>query len=189
MITNRLIRIAGLLMILIITSGSLIAQQTLRMQNGSTATVEGTSTLHDWEMNSEEVKGEVVLEREGNRISSFDRIEVNIKAESLKSDSRRMNNNAYSALNVDRHPEIRFRGSDVREITDTHLTVNGTLTISGTSKPATIEAAYSINGGRINFKGQYDISFSEFNISAPTAMMGTIRTGDDLTVKFDVTFR
>jgi len=186
---KEIIKAIGLIMILIIAGSSLIAQQTYRVQNGSTISVEGTSTLHDWEMTTQEPKGEIVLTRGGNSIAKVDKIEINLKAESLKSDSRRMDNNAYSALNTKSHPEIRFRSAEAREITASHVILHGMLTISGTTKPATIKAEYKINGDRINFSGEHNITFSEFNISAPTAMLGTVRTGDELTVKFDVTFR
>lgn len=179
----------AVLAILISTTTLVLAQQTYKMQSGSELTVEGTSTLHDWEMTSKEATGEAVLKRDGNNIAEMSKVEINLKAESLKSDSRRMDNNAYSALNTKNHSNIRFRGTNVREITANYVVVSGTLTISGTSKPATLKAEYKINGDRIRFTGEHDISFSEFNLDAPTAMLGTVRTGNELKVKFDVTFR
>ena len=68
------------------------------------------------------------------------------------------------------------------------MQIKGKLTIAGASKTIPLEATYSIEGESVTFSGSIDILFSEYNVAPPTAVFGTIKTGDELTLSFQATF-
>jgi hypothetical protein len=41
-----------------------------------------------------------------------------------------------------------------------------------------------ISGNRIQIKGSKKVKMTDFNISPPTAMLGTLKTGDEVTISF-----
>nr|MBS0037641.1 YceI family protein [Saprospiraceae bacterium] len=173
---------------LIITSVDIQAQSRYTLGSDPEFKVSGTSTLHDWEMVSTEASGRAAIETDGRSITGIRSLELSLKAESLKSGTSRMDRNAYSALNTSSHPNIKFTLNEVVNITANQVTARGTLTISGKSNTVTLKTDYNVRGNRITFSGKHEITFSEYDLDAPTAMLGTVRTGEDLTLEFNATF-
>lgn len=73
-------------------------QNKYQFSANSKVTVAGTSTLHDWTMDTESVKGEADIEVSDNKILSIKEIKAEIPVESLKSGKSAMDKNAYEAL-------------------------------------------------------------------------------------------
>jgi len=42
---------------------------------------------------------------------------------------------------------------------------------------------------KLIFEGSQPISMSDYGISAPTALFGTLKTGNDITINFKVSFQ
>jgi hypothetical protein len=45
----------------------------------------------------------------------------------------------------------------------------------------------ALSGNRYRFTGSVPVTMSQFGMRPPTAMMGAMRVGDRVTVRFDVT--
>jgi hypothetical protein len=155
-------------------------------------TVSGTSTLHDWDMKSAigTFEGNFTLNSAG-AITAVNGLNFSTKAESLKSGHDAMDKNAFKALKSDKAPVITFT-SNVATITNldaTDFTVKSTgkLTIAGATLDAEIVATCKVNADKsITVMGSKKISMKEFSMAPPTFMMGTIKTGNDVTLKFDL---
>ena len=165
------------------------SQQVYSLIPGLEVKVAGTSTIHDWEMVSSTATGEANLDSKNNGTVNFSSLFVSIPVKSLKSGKSQMDVNAYKALRADKYPEIQFTLTDVEKITRSKIIVNGRLTIAGTGRRISIEGNYNPGGDSIQFSGTRSIKFSEFNIDPPTAIFGTIKTGDDLQLSFNVIFK
>jgi hypothetical protein len=64
----------------------------------------------------------------------------------------------------------------------------GTLSVNGQSQPASITLrGKALGNGRVRWTGQYAFRMTSFDVDPPRAMLGTLRTGDEVTVHFDVT--
>ncbi|TVR84945.1 MAG: YceI family protein [Saprospirales bacterium] len=184
------IRLVGLLIIMIgFSASAALAQAQFNLSNVNEIKVSGTSTIHDWEMEANEAKGQARIELGGRSIKSISSLNFNLKAEALKSGRRQMDRNAYSALETSSHPEISFDLKDVKEVTESTVRATGDLTISGQTRPVEITVNYTVSGNRqVRFSGKHNIKFSDFDIDPPTAMLGSVRTGDELELTFDVTY-
>jgi polyisoprenoid-binding protein YceI len=68
-----------------------------------------------------------------------------------------------------------------------HLT--GNLTIAGVTKPVKFKSEYQVKGSDVHFTGSYSFKMTDFGIDPPTAVMGTIKTGDEIVVRFDLVYR
>ena len=51
-----------------------------------------------------------------------------------------------------------------------------------------MEANYLVNAGKATVKGRLPIQLKEYNIKPPTAMMGAIKTGEEVMVVFNAVF-
>lgn len=151
----------------------------------SEMTIFGTSNVHDWEETVETIQGRMSAEVAGSTIKDISSLKVTIPVKSIKSGHGAMNKNTYNALNADDHPNIEFMLKSVR-IDGNTINCTGTLKIAGSTKTISTPVTYSISSGTITVKGSYSLNMTDYNIDPPTAMFGTIYTGED--IKLDFTF-
>jgi polyisoprenoid-binding protein YceI len=163
------------------------AQNTLSVKSVK-ASIKGTSTLHEWESESTKITCLGNFQSEGNRVKTLEDINVRIPVTAIKSsEGRMMDNKTYDAFKSDEHPYILYTASraviTVDAVNVTTIKVSGNLTMAGTTKPIMVEAK-----GKLLANGDMEVSLSrnlkmtEFNMKPPTAMMGTIKVGDEVTV-------
>jgi hypothetical protein len=164
------------------------ANQTFVLGSDNEFKVEGTSTLHDWDMVSKEAEGKAVIKLGNGKIDDLPSLEITLPSETLKSGRRGMDNNAYKALKTDQYSNIRFVLQSVEEITGQTVKAKGRLTVAGNSRDVTIEAHYRATSNNIRFIGKLEIKFSDFDIEPPTAMLGSVKTGDELEISFNAMF-
>lgn len=178
-------------LILLIFSASFFshAQKTYKMNGPTKFEVLGTSTLKDWEMDSEKGDGTAKISVKNGKISSIEDLNVSVRGKSLKSGSSGMDKNAHEALKVDKHPVIRFNMKDVLSYKSKSMRIRGDLTIAGVTRSKTFDVKVKNSDQSLVFYGDLDVTFSEFNMEPPTAMWGSIKTGNDLKLNFYTAFK
>jgi polyisoprenoid-binding protein YceI len=155
-------------------------------------TLSGTSSLHDWDMKSAQgafTANFIISNASG--ITTVNELSFSTKAESLKSGHDAMDNNAYAALKTNKFPLITYTSnkSTITKLDATTYSVKttGKLTIAGTTLDEAIDATCKVNSDKsITVMGSKKISMKDFGMSAPTFMMGTVQTGNDVVLKFDM---
>ncbi len=153
----------------------------------SSMTIIGTSTIHDWEMNVEDLKGDFVLSSENN-FGEFASGHFTVNVTSIKSEHSLMNKKAYDALKEDDHPQIKVKVVSVA-VFENKLKTTFDLNIAGKTNKLTKEFNYKINNnGSIEIQGSVDLKMSDFDVEPPVALMGTIKTGDEIKVSFKLIY-
>lgn len=150
--------------------------------------VSGTSTLHEWESDITKVDAKANLTIEGSELKALNSLKVTIPAKSIESTKGRiMDNKTYEALKASKYPNITFSLSSA-QISGLNVTANGKLTIAGVAKTVKLNAKGKIDAsGNITFSGSKDIVLSDYGMEQPTALMGTIKVGEQVTVKYELT--
>ena len=98
-------------------------------------------------------------------------------------------NNAYKALKTSTAPTISYKLTSAT-VSGNTIKCTGKLNIAGSIKDADVVATYRLNSDKsITVSGKKNISMKDFNMEPPSFMMGTIKTGNDIVLKFDVTLR
>ncbi len=161
-------------------------------------TVSGTSTLHDWTSEVNEVKGFVEVDENfagDGKINVDDVVKlVNISVPVKSIISPRgatMDKKTYNALKSEEHPEIIFALKDnkVSSVNGEGFTVeaSGDLTIAGVTKHVAFPVhGKLLSGDKMNFEGAYKLNMLEYEMEPPTAMFGQIVTGEEVEIKFDL---
>ncbi|MDT0689270.1 YceI family protein [Salegentibacter sp. F188] len=162
-------------------------------KNESSVKIEGTSNIHDWEMVAEDFKGNLNAEMKDGQLVDISTLNFTVVAESLKSGKGGMDKNTYKALKTDKNKSITYQLDKVKNIdctsnSDCVVSTSGYLTIAGTKKPIDITFNAEVSGNKITLTGNQDIDMTKFNVEPPTAMFGTITTGEDLKINFQTTF-
>lgn len=179
------ILLTAALMMVVFTNG--VSQNILVKANKMT--VQGSSTLHDWEseITKAEVRGEFLIS--DNQLKEVKNVEVKVPVESIKSTKgKMMDSKTYDAFNASKHPYIIYKANNakVNPATGT-VDASGTLTMAGASKAMDVQGKFSIlENGNIRLTLTRKFKMSEFKMDPPTAMMGTVKVGDEVTVNFDL---
>lgn len=155
-------------------------------------TVSGTSTIHDWTSTVTDVKAEAKLLWDQNRLKAIEALEVKVRSESIISGKGSvMDNKTWTALKKDEYPNIIFKLKKAAISPDNpfKVTAFGNLSIAGSTRAVELEAEGVLSGnGLPTFTGQYRLLMSDFGIDPPTALMGSLQTGDEITIDFEVVF-
>jgi polyisoprenoid-binding protein YceI len=68
-------------------------------------------------------------------------------------------------------------------------TIEGDLTMNGVTNVIMLSViGKNLPGGDMRFSGSRGLKMTDYKMKPPTAMMGTVKVGDEVTVKFDLTF-
>jgi polyisoprenoid-binding protein YceI len=158
------------------------------IQEGSSVLVKGTSTLHDWEMKGSKISGAFVLDADGelNKLSSGNFV---LESGSLTSEHNLMNKKAYEALKQKSYPKIEARLLQVEG--DQHSgKAKMALTIAGKTKQITDDFQVSSTAdGKMEISGVLNLKMSDFGVEPPVALMGTIKTGDEIKVEYRLVYQ
>lgn len=169
------------------------AQVKYTNKNNASLTVSGTSTLHDWDMKSAQGNCEATITlNAAGALTALNGLSFSTNTAELKSGKGAMDKNAYKALKTDKNPTITYVAatSTVSLISGTDYLVKtvGKLTIAGTTLDAEVSANCKVHPDKtVTVMGSKKLSMKEFGMVPPSFMMGTIKTGNDVTLKFDFT--
>lgn len=153
----------------------------------STFEVAGTSNVHDWVMKSTEGSGIANLTVIDSKLVDINNLTVTILAETLKSSKTSMDDVAYGTLDTKTHKNIKYVLKSANRLNETTWSMTGTYTIAGVSKDYKSLVNVSANNGLFILKGSNQITFADFGMSPPTAALGVVRAGKELTIIFNIT--
>lgn len=179
-------------LILIATIAVAQSQNVYRLSSESSKLlVTGTSSIHDWEMKASDFNSEALLQVSPDKTVSVTQVEFSCPVAGINSGNRIMDNKTYKALKEEQHPLINFLinpQNNVRISEDNH-TVSGLLTIAGKTKEVKFPCNVTFTGReRFKISGEAPLKMTDFGIEPPTAMMGALKTGDEVVVRFDFEF-
>ncbi len=178
----------------VLLSFNVLSQESFKLvPESSSMKISGTSTLHDWEMKVENFKCDISAEI-ANPSITIDRANFTGISTSVVSHNSIMDNKAQDALKADKYPEIKFRLMNQVKLPSKGNTFNGTATgellIAGKSR--TINLPFTgklLADNSIEIIGSKQIDMTEFGIQPPTAMFGTLKTGNDVTISFTINLK
>lgn len=155
----------------------------------SNMTIYGTTNVHDYETKVTQLNAEIVM----NTANQAQSLTVTVPVKSIKSKEKLMDTKTYEAFNVEAHPTITFKMTEVNALqingSDVSVAISGNLTMNGTTRKIALKpTGKMIKTGTYQFKGAISLKMSDFKMKAPTAMMGMMKVGDGVTLKYDVTF-
>jgi polyisoprenoid-binding protein YceI len=177
-----------LLVSLVVLAGIRAQGQTQYTIKSSKITIEGTSSLHDWTSEATKLEWSGSFLVADKKIKEVSGVQVRIPVTAIKSTKgKMMDNKTYEAFKYEQYPAIVYKLSSAL-IENGTLKTNGTLTMAGTTKSIEMMVTTRLLGnGDIQITGSQKINMKDYKMEPPTAMMGTIEVGEEVTIKFDLT--
>lgn len=189
------LKISILTTILVCALTSMVNAQT-RFQvdlGSSSAVVKGTSTIHDWEMKSTEYSAWAIAEVQAGESITIKEGSATFKSSKILSDNSSMDKKAHEALKVSAHPDITFKITSPATLPVTAQkatgTLKGELTIAGVKKAINLPVTIQLQGdSKWSLVSTIKVKMSDYGIAPPTALMGTVKSGDAIDLAFNLVF-
>lgn len=195
---RRLVMIAGFSASLVLLLAAENAIRYTSQPNTSRMTIDGTSTIHDWTVESRLVGGffeagpeffndPATAEEHKPKVSAV------IPVRSIKSDKPGMDSVMHEAMKEKDHPRITYSLKEMKLKEKTAagaalFDATGELTVAGVTKPHAMVVAMSrIDENTLKFAGTNSVKMTDFGIKppAPSIGLGLIKTGDDVKLTFE----
>lgn len=159
-------------------------------------TIKGTSNLHDWESVAKEARanGSVTVDAAGT-LTAIPSLTVEVPVKSIKSPKGSvMDNKTYDALKAKSFPNITFKLEKVTNLTkkaDSYdINATGALTIAGATNKIDMYVKGKVAAdGSVTFSGSKKLKMTDYKIDPPTALFGTMTTGNDIEIVFQVVLK
>lgn len=152
----------------------------------SSLTIQGTSSVHDWESNVENFDIEITLTESDEANINIESLFFEAEVSSIKSGKRIMDRKTRGALNAGDFPSIQFTFSEIQSVTADSITIAGNLSMAGETKKIVITGLLEMIENGINISGSKDLLMSDYGVKPPTAMAGALKTGDEVTIYFNI---
>lgn len=191
---KRSITKSVLALAIMLTSVSYSFSQTAFRPQSTKIQLSGTSTLHDWTMDATQATTDAAFVVDGGKLSSIARLNFTLPVKNLKSHSKPMDNNTYKAMNVEKNPNINFAltASSITPAGGNNYNIKavGKLTINGNTKETDLVATGTFNpaDNTLTINGSKKMKMTDFGVKPPTVMMGTIKTGNDITIAYNLKY-
>ena len=187
--TKKLFLLPIIVLIISILSGNAVQAQSLKLNPKTfSMTINGTTNVHNFESKVTLASGELVIN--DKKVQSFS---VEIPVKGIKSNEKLMDTKTYEAFDAEKNPKISFKSTEVNSLkvdgNDISVSVTGIMTIAGASRKITLVSnGKIIKPGVYEFKGSIPVKMTDYKMKPPTAMLGVMKVGDDIKLRYTVSF-
>ena len=150
--------------------------------------IDGTSSVHDWTCEVQDFDGYVEATTGLDGEISITNAAARVAVEQIECKNGKMNGKTRKALKADEFPMISFELTSLTrsEVEDVYSAA-GTLKVAGVERSVEMGVNISTDGdSRLRIAGEVPLLMSDFDVKPPSAMLGVLKTGDAVTVRFDV---
>jgi hypothetical protein len=180
--------------LLILISSFLFGQSNLKIANYYFV-IKGTSNLHDWESKANEVRSNTTILLDKRGLHSIQALYLEIPVKTIKSAKGSiMDGKTYEALRADNDPNITFKLDQINKLSKSgdkyEVAASGYLNIAGTTNKIEMCVHAKVGeDGSVSFSGSKKLKMTDYKIKPPTALMGTLTTGDEVEIAFTITLK
>lgn len=156
----------------------------------------GTSSLHNWDMNSKTFSGEARFTFDpahAGVLTAIPSLTFTLAVVQLKSDEKKLDKNAYKALKAETFKNIvyQLKSATIQKGTgNTYLLkTTGNLSIAGVTKEVSMDVRCVVNKDEtISCTGTEQLKMSDYGVKPPTFMLGAMKTGDQVSLQFTIVY-
>ena len=156
--------------------------------------VNGKSNVHDWEMTSTGIESQGVFKfNSKDELIGLSVFNFTVLAKSLKSGKSSMDSRTYKSIKADEFPKISYKLT-YAEVTMVQankysIQTTGLLTIAGKTQSISMKVMALVNADQsISCHGAEKLMLTDYGIEPPSFMLGAMKVGNDLIIKFDLSY-
>ncbi len=156
--------------------------------------ISGKSTLHPFIIKASTFNLQMVFKAASLQGASVEilkghsaHLTATVPIKGLRSEFEVMDENIQRAMKASRYPNIVFSLKSYSVSTTgpkKTISVPGSLSISGVSKPVILNATINLSGSDLSISGSQSVKMSAYGITPPTMMFGSIKVDDFVIVHY-----
>lgn len=156
---------------------------------------DGKSTVRDWKCTAPVMQAEVEATAAGaqNQVLAGEKAVTSVKfaVETMKldCDNGTMNGHMRKALHADKNPEIAFTltSYELNKNGGVTGTLQGDLLINGVTKQIMLPVEFAAGpNGTLRITGKYLLKMTDWKVTPPKLMLGTLKVNEMVMVGFDL---
>lgn len=184
-------------LVMFMLSPQVIMAQTpykLAVDKNNSIKVSGTSNVHDWTMTAKDVESSGIFKfNTRNELTDISSLKFSVVAKSLKSEKTSMDGRTYKSMKADQFPKVTYQltTATVTMIQDNKYAIQttGLLSIAGKTQTISMKVMALVNADRsISCHGTQKLMLTDYGIEPPSFMLGAMKVGNDLQIRFDLTY-
>lgn len=167
---------------------------------GSTCSMDGTSTMHDWTMTTAIISGYIEADANfpesalANTAAASPKVVANMPVRAFKSGKAKMDEKMQEHMQTDKFGRIEYRLISLKPKSKPGTTgplefdAVGTLTIVGKTVTNTMPVTIEKKDGKLKVVGSTPLKMTDYGLKSPEInLLGipAISVGDELKIKFD----
>ncbi|HVZ76916.1 MAG TPA: YceI family protein [Gemmatimonadaceae bacterium] len=181
------------------TGAAQTAGTQLALRQDSKLSLDGTSTLHPFTCATSTIDALVSVDSAYRTqpmtaiAHPIIKVDVTIPVKTLKCGHDKMDDNMYGTLKANDFPEIHYVLNSYQLVADQTTAdsfvakTTGTLTVSGKSQPVEMLVTGKRSpDGVAHATGTVEILMTDFGIKPPSFFLGTLKVGNKIAIKFDL---
>lgn len=185
----------------VLTAASLQAEIYQASPRGSSMKIAGTSTMHDWTVESLVIGGTIevdssfpldVTKEPPKDAKLTPKVDVKIPVRQIKSGKSLMDTVMHGAMKAEEHPWINYTLTEMtvkgKEGDGIKFATTGVIKCAGQSKTNSFDVIMTrVDDKSLKFSGTTKLKMTDFGITppAPKIALGAIKTGDDVALTFE----
>lgn len=177
------------------TTSFALAQSYSVVNESSTLSILGTSTLHDWKLNADTINGDAEISILDKKLKGIKSLNINVPVASMHSGLDPLDKHMRMALTANEATSIDFKITAVTNISSNTIggytiQATGDVTIINNIQEVRLQATMEFQeNGNIRFFGETMIDMTDYEVELPQAEMGSIKSEKDVKIIFDVVLK
>jgi len=158
----------------------------------STIKIMGTSTLHDWTSIAEKSEANIIFNNYED--VEIEKLNLVVEVESIKNTKGHglMDKLTRKALKAEDFPKITYVFTSAETISNQEKLLKvrliGDLTIAGKTNKVSVLTTINKSNTNVILKGVHQLKMTDYGVKPPKALLGTVKTGDEITIDFTIKF-
>lgn len=150
----------------------------------------GTSSLDDWKVTVEDLKGFMVFDERANTIKN---LKIEVLSESLKGNKKAMNKKIYEALKTEEFESIEFKCLSSESVSTADeepnsFNLTGELLLANVTKSMNVLVNVENTAEGIMLKGTTELDMLDYGIEPPKALFGAVKVKKLVNITFELLF-
>lgn len=153
--------------------------------------ISGTSNLHDWTCEAPAVHPRIQVEAQGSGPGLLpSAVDLTVPVAAIRCGNDTMDGKLRDALKAAAHPSIEFALTSAQAVSSQgdKVLARGRLTIAGVTRRIGFVAHLTRHGEEVQVQGDVPVEMPDYQVTPPTALFGTLKTGKQVVVHFALSF-
>lgn len=182
--------VCSLLLLVLFSFEGMAQQKKYEIVEGAgSIEISGTSNTSNWQLISNELKGDAQMIVKNGELTNLARVIVNINAKTIENPSnKRMTKKAHKTLLIGDNPTVTFFAYGFSRVNDGPKRIMGNIYLGGTNVDVSFDFQSWTQDDIVWISAEGEMKFSDFGLEPPDDFGGAVQTNDAFKITVQMPF-